>query len=215
MKKMSSRYLKTNDRLSVNLKAPSPLMGEGKRGGACKFPPPLHPLPPAIRRAHGPEENRGREGRVIVGRPHEEVLPAASVAGFTLIEVLVAVVILVFGLLAVGSMQIAAIRGNFMGGNTSIALSLASEKMEDLLNKDFNHADLDDSVTGNNGTLSSTTSVDHQENLSEEGVVGASGFYRRIWNISDQASPITKNMMVIVTWENNKHRISIASIKRP
>jgi len=46
-------------------------------------------------------------------------------------------------------------------------------------------------------------------------VVGASGFYRRIWNISDQASPITKNMMVIVTWENNKHRISIASIKRP
>src|SRR5512136_1546876 len=98
--------------------------------------------------------------------------------GFTLIEVLVAVVILVFGLLAVGSMQISAIRGNFMGGNTSIALSLASEKMEDLLNKDFSHADLADSVTGNNGTLSSTTSVDHQENISEEGVVGASAFYR-------------------------------------
>ena len=91
-------------------------------------------------------------------------LPAVPMAGFTLIEVLVAIVILVFGLLAVGSMQIAAIRGNFMGGNTSIALSLAGEKMEDLLNKDFTHADLNDGVTGNNGTLSSTTSVDHQEN---------------------------------------------------
>jgi prepilin-type N-terminal cleavage/methylation domain-containing protein len=137
------------------------------------------------------------------------------VAGFTLIEVLVAIVILVFGLLAVGSMQIAAIRGNFMGGNTSIALSLASEKMEDLLNKDFNHADLDDSVTGNNANLSSTTSVDHQETISEEGVVGAGGFYRRIWNVGDQATPTTKNIMVIVAWENNRHRVSIASLKRP
>ena len=139
---------------------------------------------------------------------------ASSMAGFTLIEVLIAIVILTFGLLAVGSMQVSAIRGNFMGGNTSIALSLASEKMEDLLNKDFNHADLTDSVTGNNGTLSSVTSVDHQENISEEGVVGANAYFRRIWNIADQTSPITKNVMVIVTWDNNRHRISIASIKR-
>lgn len=135
--------------------------------------------------------------------------------GFTLIEALVAIVILTVGLLAVGTMQISAIRGNFMSGNTSIALSLASEKMEDLLNRDFNHADLDDIATGNNGALSSTTSVDHQENLSEEGVVGASGFYRRIWNIADQSSPPTKSVMVIVTWENNSHRVSIASLKRP
>ena len=51
--------------------------------------------------------------------------------GWTLIEVLVAIVILCVGLLAVGTMQISAIRGNFMGGNTSIALTLASQKMED------------------------------------------------------------------------------------
>jgi hypothetical protein len=86
--------------------------------------------------------------------------------------------------------------------------------MEDLLNKDYNHADLGDSVTGNNSSLSSVTSVDHQETLSEEGVVGANAFYRRIWNVADQTSPITKNVMVIVTWQNNKHRVSIASIKR-
>lgn len=142
-------------------------------------------------------------------------LPAIPVAGFTLIEVLVAIVILTVGLLAVGTMQISAIRGNFMGGNTSIALSLASEKMEDLLNRDYNHADLNDGVSANNSTLSSTTSVDHEESISEEGMVGAGAFYRRIWNIADQASPITKNVMVIVTWENNRHRVTIASIKRP
>jgi len=135
--------------------------------------------------------------------------------GFTLIEVLVAIVILTVGLLAVGTMQISAIRGNFMSGNTSIALSLASEKMEDLLNKDFNHADLINSVTANDSSLSSTTSVDHQENISEEGVVGAGVFYRRIWNIDDANNPTTKNLMVIVTWESNRHRVSIASIKRP
>ena len=148
-------------------------------------------------------------------RNREQGLPASSVAGFTLIEVLVAIVILTVGLLAVGTMQISAIRGNFMGGNTSIALSLASEKMEDLLNKDYTHADLTDSITGNNSTLSSTTSVDHVETVSEEGAVGAGGFYRRIWNVWNQPPPATKSVMVIVTWENNRHRVSIASIKRP
>jgi len=146
-------------------------------------------------------------------------LPAGFVAGFTLIEVLIAIVILTVGLLAVGTMQISAIRGNFMGGNTSIALSLASEKMEDLLNSDFNDPPgvnkLKDRISSNNTSLSSTTNVDWEENISEEGLVGTGAFYRRIWNIADQSSPTTKNVMVMVTWENNKHRVSIASIKRP
>jgi len=139
-----------------------------------------------------------------------------SEQGFTLIEVMVAIVILTVGLLAVGTMQISAIRGNFMSGNTSIALSLAGEKMEDLLNRQYNDAALNDTVTANNTTLSSITSVDHAETVSEEGTVAASGlFYRRIWNIANQASPTTKAVMVIVTWENNKHRVSIASNRRP
>ena len=133
--------------------------------------------------------------------------------GFTLIEVLVAIIVLTIGLLAVGTMQISAIRGNFMGGNTSIALSLASERMEDLLNKDYSHADLVDSNTGNNSNLSSITSVDRQETLSEDG--GAGTFYRRVLNIANQTNPPSKAIMVIVTWENDKHRVSIASIKRP
>jgi prepilin-type N-terminal cleavage/methylation domain-containing protein len=133
--------------------------------------------------------------------------------GFTLIEVLVAIVILMFGLLAVGSMQISAIRGNFMGGNTSIALTLAGQRMEDLLNKAFNNHDLDDSNTGNNGSLSSIASVDHQEYVSEDGAVSAGGFYRRIWNVADEASGTRKSIVVIVTWENNRHRVSIESVK--
>jgi len=133
--------------------------------------------------------------------------------GFTFIEVMVAIVILTFGLLAVGSMQLSAMRGNFMGGNTSIALSLASEKMEDLLNKPYDDPELVDSATGNNSALSSTTSVDWDQYVSEGGVVAPGGFYRRIWNIANETSPTRKSVMVIVTWENNKHRVSIGSIK--
>jgi type IV pilus modification protein PilV len=137
--------------------------------------------------------------------------------GWTLIEVLVAIVILTVGLLAVGTMQISAIKGNFMSGNTSIALTLASEKMEDLFNRDYNDAVLGDTATGNNGNLTSITGTDHEENVSEDGTVGAGGFYRRIWNIADAATPMPtmKEISVIVTWENNRHRVTISSMRRP
>ena len=136
--------------------------------------------------------------------------------GFTLIEILIAVVILTVGLLAVGTMQISAIKGNFMSGNTSIALTLASEKMEDLFNRDFNDPDNSDSNTSNNASLTSITNVDHQENLNADGSVSAGGLYRRIWNIADMASPwpSMKEITVIVTWENNRHRVFVSSMKR-
>jgi len=41
---------------------------------------------------------------------------------------MVAVVILMFGLLVVGSMQISAIRGNYTSGNTSMAISLRAKR---------------------------------------------------------------------------------------
>jgi type IV pilus modification protein PilV len=161
-------------------------------------------------------QNRHQGLPAFGGARGDQGLPANLVAGFTLIEVLIAIVILTFGLLAVGSMQVSAIRGNFMGGNTSIALSLASDKMEELLNIAYTETgDLRDATTGNNSNLSSITSVDHQENISEEGVVVTGAFYRRIINIANQTSPPSKSVMVIVTWENNKHRVSIGSIKRP
>jgi prepilin-type N-terminal cleavage/methylation domain-containing protein len=137
--------------------------------------------------------------------------------GWTLVEVLVAIVILTVGLLAVGTMQISAIRGNFMGGNTSIALTLASEKMEDLFNRNYTDAALADTTTGNNGDLTLITGTDHEESVSDNGIVGAGGFYRRIWNIADTATPMPtmKEIAVMVTWEGNKHRVAISSMRRP
>jgi uncharacterized circularly permuted ATP-grasp superfamily protein len=123
-------------------------------------------------------------------------------------------------------MQISAIRGNFMGGNTSIALTLASEKMEDLLNRRWDAAytdpDLIDSRTGNNGNLSVITAanVDHEENVSDGGVASTGAFYRRIWNIADTVTgaanwPTMKEITVIVTWQGNRHSVTIQSMRRP
>lgn len=53
--------------------------------------------------------------------------------GFTLIEVLFAVVVLAFGLLAVSSLQGSATRGNLMAFNRTEALTWAQTQMESLM----------------------------------------------------------------------------------
>lgn len=141
--------------------------------------------------------------------------------GFTILEVLVAVSILTVGLLAVASMQVSAIRGNNLSTNVTCALALAEDKMEYLLCSDYNDPLLQDSIPGNNTNLSTITSgtVDHEElNIDETGAPG--GQYRRIWNIANH-NPITndpiinnKVVTVIVTWNQNKQKVSISSIKR-
>jgi len=113
-----------------------------------------------------------------------------------------AIIILCVGILAVGTMQISAIRGNFMGGNTSIAMTLASQKMEDLLNRSYTDAEL---VAGA-----------HTEQVSDSGFVGAGGFFTRNWTINDRSGawPIMKEITVTVRWEN-QHSVNIQSMRRP
>lgn len=136
--------------------------------------------------------------------------------GFTILEVLVAISILTVGLLAVASMQVSAIRGNHLSSNVTAALALAEDKMEQLLGIDYNDASLQDIIPGNNANLDTTASgsVDHEElNIDETGDPG--GQYRRVWNISNN-DPITNNkaITVIVTWNQNKHKVSVSSVKR-
>ncbi len=136
--------------------------------------------------------------------------------GFTILEVLVAISILTIGLLAVASMQVSAIRGNNLSTKVTCALALAEDKMEYLLGLDYNDPSLQDRVLGNNADLSTITSgsVDYEEpNIDEAGAEG--GLYRRIWNISDDdPEPNNKAITVIVTWNQDKQKVSISSVKR-
>ena len=57
--------------------------------------------------------------------------------GFTLIEILLAVAVLSFGLLAVSSLQGSAIRGNLMALDRTEAVAWAQNQMEALMAENF------------------------------------------------------------------------------
>ena len=135
--------------------------------------------------------------------------------GFTLLEVIIAVSILTVGLLGVASMQISTIRGNNFSDNTTLALNLAQEKMEDLLGKPYMDNDLKDTNTENSNKLDSITDVDFTEQINNIGKITEKGYFRRIWNISDN-NPITNNksITITVTWDSDRHKVSLSSIKR-
>jgi prepilin-type N-terminal cleavage/methylation domain-containing protein len=63
-------------------------------------------------------------------------------SGFTLIEILIAISILSIGLLAVASMQVSAIRGNSHARHVTEGVTLAQDKLEELLYLSYTHADL-------------------------------------------------------------------------
>lgn len=135
--------------------------------------------------------------------------------GFTLLEVLVAVSILTIGLLGVAKMEIAGVKGNYFSRKTTVALKLAEQKMEDLLGRDYTaDADLVDTDVTNNADLTSVNTVDHEENVTEAGQVAAAGFFHRIWNVADD-DPISNNktIVVMVTWRNDGHRVTLSCIK--
>ena len=54
-------------------------------------------------------------------------------SGFTLLEVIIAISILTVGLLAVASMQTAAIRGNSFASQATESITWAQDKLEDLM----------------------------------------------------------------------------------
>ncbi|MFC1863123.1 prepilin-type N-terminal cleavage/methylation domain-containing protein [Thermodesulfobacteriota bacterium] len=62
--------------------------------------------------------------------------------GFTIIEVIFAMTILVVGLLAVATMQVTAIRGNSTSMDVSSAIDLVQDRVDKLLSVNIGHADL-------------------------------------------------------------------------
>ena len=105
--------------------------------------------------------------------------------GFTLLEVIVAVSILAFGLLAVASMQVTAIRGNYFASGITEATTWAQDQLEYLMTLNYDtDADLADG--------------DHS------GVDGRTvGKYNIVWTVADDDPiPNTKTINVIVTWSD-------------
>lgn len=128
--------------------------------------------------------------------------------GFTLLEVLIAVVVLAFGLLAIGQMQIIAIRFNAQSRDATEATTLAKDALEFFKTISFNDENLDDTNPDNNGDLTDEDpdNADHIDANhpfnSDDTPVGKFGL---LWNVADGVG--IKSVMVIVSWLSGPNRI--------
>ena len=73
--------------------------------------------------------------------------------GFTVVELMVAVVITVIAFVGLATMEIACINGNSIASNVTTGITLAQDKMEDLMSLNINDPELDDNNVNNNVNL--------------------------------------------------------------
>ena len=140
--------------------------------------------------------------------------------GFTVVELMVAVVIMVIAFAGLATMEVACINGNSIASNVTSGITLAQDKMEDLMSLDLNDPELDDNNLNNNGSLrdgvedfadvGSLSSADdghREESIDADGNPG--GMYTRFWNIADD-TPIDgqKTLVVVVIWQNSMVTVS-------
>jgi len=111
--------------------------------------------------------------------------------GVTIIEMLMAISILAVGILAVIAMQTASARGNSTSSKSTDGLILAVDQIEKLMERAWDHADLDSS-----GNPHSVTN----------------GQYTVAWNVTDNGViDNTKTINMTVTWSSwgIQRRISV------
>ena len=119
---------------------------------------------------------------------------AQSKKGFSLLELLIALVILAVGLLGVAGMQVTSISGNAFSNNVTIATGLAQSRIEEL--KKLPNSDAALSVG------------DH-----DEGLLPGTAIFSRSTNVND-LSPEVKQVTVTVRWtDKSQHTITLSTMK--
>ena len=123
--------------------------------------------------------------------------------GFTLIEIIVALVILTIALLGLISTTVMVVKGNSFSKTMTTATTLAKDKLEEL--KSTNYASLSAGSTTDYAKADST----------QQGTQTAESMYTRTWTINSN-SPATDMKTVEVNvqwnWQNVAHNVDIRSI---
>jgi type IV pilus assembly protein PilV len=131
------------------------------------------------------------EGNVMGARSFEQ-----QEKGFTLLEVIIAMFILAFGLLAIASMQTTAIKGNSEAMGITGAATFAQDRMERLLSLAYTHADLNDTDADGLGGLNHSTTATADHNWTD-----SSNTYTVYCNVAvDQPIQNVKTIRMIVRW---------------
>ena len=127
-----------------------------------------------------------------------EIRAMQNDAGFTLIEVLIAISILAVGLLGVAAMQTSAIQVNSAAGRITTRINWAQDKMEELKALPFSDPWLE--AAGNPSGVDSAGNT-HEETTSDGYTVG--------WDIADNNPvPNTKRIVVTVTGKGKTSRLT-------
>jgi prepilin-type N-terminal cleavage/methylation domain-containing protein len=116
-------------------------------------------------------------------------LVLAGHTGFTLIELMIALAILAFGMLAAATMQYSAIRNNTKGNIYTQANMLAKAKLEYLKNLDINDPE-----------LVPRTEPPYTDG-SFDGNGNPGGIYTRFWTIRDWGTQATQARRITMTIE--------------
>ena len=113
--------------------------------------------------------------------------------GFTLIEVLAALSILAFGLLALAGLQVTSVHGNFFSNNVTQATVLAQDRLEQLENLPW-----DDAALG---------SGHHNDGAITDSI------FSRQYAVADTTSTM-KRITVTVQWTDRvDHNIKLSTIR--
>lgn len=124
----------------------------------------------------------------------------SSRQGFTLIEVLIAIFLLVIALLGLLSLTTTVIKGNAFSKMTTMATTLAKDKLEDVKNKNYDNVVSATDYAASSGTVSGSSS-------------GA--FYIRNCTVtpdSPAANMKSVNVQVSWMWSGTTHNVSASTI---
>lgn len=134
--------------------------------------------------------------------------------GFTLIEVMIAAVILAIGILGVAAMQAAAINGNNTGRSFTEATTLAQNWVEIIIRLPFNKT-AGDGVVPNLFELQDGNGANNNQAGLDDGLllgnaadftqanIGPNGRYTIDFNYADNVvAPNTKTIRISVTWQD-------------
>lgn len=127
--------------------------------------------------------------------------------GFTLLEIVICLGILTFGLLGVAAMQLHALRGGAQGRHTTQAMTIAQDQMEDFQRANF---------AGMTQTAGWVAPQTVKQQIDSNSGTQTEQTYDLSWRITDEVANWTKTVDVRVTWSepNRPSRQVVISSRR-